>query len=72
MPAILIYILVVAFLIAPATLIYALVLGGIGLVTGDWRAAFSSTHLKLLAAGGGAMLLALILFFAFGKKLVVK
>ncbi len=72
MGAVLVYILVAGFVVAPATVLYGLGLAVAGAVSGNWRAAFSAPHLRLLGIGGALVVVAVVLFFAFGKQLVVK
>ena len=64
MIVVLLYILTVLFVVLPATLIY-----GIIVLVGH---RFTSTNLWILGVGGALIVLALILFLAFGKKLIVK
>jgi hypothetical protein len=70
--AVLIYILVTAFVVLPAAVIYALVLLLIGLARGNPTALFTLIHVRILIGAGSAIALALVLFVAFGKRLVVK
>ncbi len=72
MGAVLVYILLVGFVVAPATALYGLGLVVAGVVSGHWRAAFSAQHVRLLGIGAALVVVAAILFLAFGKRLVVK
>jgi hypothetical protein len=64
--------MVTGFVILPASVLYALILLVMGLARGNLGFYFTLIHGKILGVAGGMILLALVLFIAFGKKLVVR
>lgn len=76
MVLVLLFVMFVVFLVAPATLIFGATLGVPALVAkqrgGNPRVYFGPTNLKVLGVGVAATLLALLMVGACGRDVVVK